>query len=101
MITAALCRAARALIGWRIETLAEESGVDRALLVAFENAAARLDAAQAKAVSAALEAGGALLMPESDGLGAGVRLRFTARDAKQIARLEGEGGIVGEDDVAP
>ena len=28
-----------------------------------------------------------------------LRLRFTRRDVKQINRLEGEGGVVGDDDV--
>ncbi|MGD9814442.1 MAG: XRE family transcriptional regulator [Hyphomonadaceae bacterium] len=46
----------------------------------------------------ALEAAGAVFLDE-DRLGAGVRLRFTSRDVKQIQRLEGEGGAVGEDDV--
>jgi hypothetical protein len=32
-------------------------------------------------------------------MGAGVRLKFTRQDVKQIARLEGEGGVVGSDDA--
>ena len=40
-----------------------------------------------------------MFIPESDGIGAGVRLKFLRQDVKQIARLEGEGGLVGDDDV--
>lgn len=32
-------------------------------------------------------------------MGAGVRLKFTRQDVKQIDRLESEGGIVRSDDV--
>lgn len=30
-------------------------------------------------------------------MGAGIRLKFTRQDVKQILRLEGEGGIAGSD----
>lgn len=50
------------------------------------------------ALQRALEAAGAVFLDEDD-LGAGVRLRFTTRDVKQLRRMEGEGGTVGEDDV--
>lgn len=50
-----------------------------------------------RAVVSELEALGILFIPE-DVAGAGVRLKFTSSDVKQIRRLEGEGGIVGEDD---
>jgi hypothetical protein len=53
----------------------------------------------ADAVRRALEDFGAQFISEGDGMGAGVRLRFTRQDVKQIGRLEGEGGLVGEDDV--
>jgi hypothetical protein len=52
-----------------------------------------------EAVSRALEAFGAVFIPESDGIGAGVRLKFMRQDVRQIGRLEGEGGIVADDDV--
>lgn len=47
----------------------------------------------------ALERFGTLLVQEGDGLGAGVRLKFTRLDVKQIARMEGEGGPALSDDV--
>jgi hypothetical protein len=46
-----------------------------------------------------LETFGAVFIPESDGIGAGVRLKFMRQDVRQISRLEGEGGIVADDDV--
>ena len=46
----------------------------------------------------ALESGGAVFIDEDDA-GAGVRLKFTRRDVRSINRLEGEGGVVGSDDV--
>jgi len=38
-----------------------------------------------------------IVIGEWDGMGAGVRLKFTRRDVKQIDRLESEGGIVRAD----
>lgn len=52
-----------------------------------------------EAVSRALEHFGVIVIGESDGMGAGVRLKFTRQDVRQIARLEDEGGIVGSDDA--
>lgn len=56
-------------------------------------------ASDANAVRRGLDHFGVIVIDLSDGLGAGVRLKFTGQDARQIARLEGEGGIVGSDDV--
>lgn len=36
---------------------------------------------------------------EADGMGEGVRLKFTRQDVRQIVRFEGEGGVVGSDDA--
>lgn len=96
--TAALCRAARALVQWPREQLAEASGVSKKTIRDFETGGAALDRKSAKALRLALEAAGAVFLDEDD-MGAGVRLRFTRRDVKQINRLEGEGGVVGDDDV--
>jgi hypothetical protein len=54
---------------------------------------------KAQALGRALETFGAVFIPEADGMGAGVRLKFTRQDARQIARLETEGGVVRSDDV--
>lgn len=51
------------------------------------------------AICRAMDHFGVMLVEESDVLGAGVRLKFTRQDARQITRMEGEGGIVGSDDA--
>ena len=51
------------------------------------------------AVMRGLEHFGVILIHEADGMGAGVRLKFTRQDVRQMARLEGEGGIIGSDDA--
>jgi hypothetical protein len=40
---------------------------------------------------------GIIVIEESDGMGAGVRLKFTRQDVKQVMRLENEGGNIGCD----
>jgi len=50
-----------------------------------------------RAVKAALEGLGIRFIPENGG-GAGVRLKFSASEVRRIATLEGEGGIVADDD---
>ena len=97
-ITGPLCRAARALVRWPRTQLANESGVAKSDIRAFETGDVDPGAEAKAALKHALEAAGAVFLTEDD-LGAGVRLRFTARDVKQLRRLEGEGGAVGEDDV--
>jgi hypothetical protein len=52
-----------------------------------------------EAVNRGLEHFGVIVVEESDGMGAGVRLKFTRQDVRQIGRLEGEGGIVRSDDA--
>ncbi|HWL47168.1 MAG TPA: XRE family transcriptional regulator [Sphingomonadaceae bacterium] len=42
---------------------------------------------------------GVVLVKESDGMGAGVRLKFTRQDVRDVGRLEDEGGIIGSDDA--
>lgn len=57
------------------------------------------DPDDAEAVTRALEHFGVVVIVEDDGMGAGVRLKFTRQDVAQIMRLEGEGGIARSDDV--
>jgi hypothetical protein len=99
MITPAQSRAARALIEWTRDVLARASGVDVAILKQFEDGSHALDQATGLRVRNALEGGGAHFIEEDAEGGAGVRLKFTARDVRAIRRWEGEGGPVGEDDV--
>jgi len=97
-ITGPLCRAARALVQWPRAQLATASGVKLKKIRAFETGDVDPGEDAKTALQRALEAAGAVFLDEDD-LGAGVRLRFTTRDVKQLRRMEGEGGTVGEDDV--
>ena len=68
------CRAARGLLDWTQEELAERADVSRSTIRDFENGRHFLHPTTATQVVAALERGGALLIP-SDEAGPGVRLR--------------------------
>jgi hypothetical protein len=87
-VTGRLIAAARTLTGISTQDLARSSGVPIETLRRMEVSGSR-----------ALETFGAVFIPESDGIGAGVRLKFMRQDVRQISRLEGEGGIVADDDA--
>lgn len=92
--------AARALTGVSRAVLAKACGVSVEEMGRIETSGSvPLAAGDAERALRALDTFGVVFIPESDGLGAGVRLKFTRLDAKQIGRMEGEGGNVGEDDV--
>jgi hypothetical protein len=55
--------------------------------------------AEVEAVARGMNHFGVMIVEETDGMGAGVRLKFTRTDVRQIARLESEGGVVGSDDA--
>lgn len=98
-ITGPQARAARVLVEWPRDHVARLSGVDVDTLAAFERGKIDPGDDARNAVKAALESGGAVFIPEDGREGAGVRLKFTKKDAKQINRMESEGGPVGDDDV--
>lgn len=98
-ITGPLCRAARALVQFSREELAEDSGVSVEIIRNLETGLAIPPVEALSKLQAALEEGGAVFIPESGDGGVGVRLKFTKRDVRAINRLEGECGAVGEDDV--
>jgi len=98
MLTGPLSRAARALVELTREQLARQCTLDADRLGAFERGLGDLDPAGKARLRSALEAAGAVFIPENGG-GVGVRLKFTRTEAKRIAVLEGEGGIVASDDV--
>jgi len=97
-ITGPLCRAARALVQWPRTQLATASGVAKPAIRAFETGDVDPGDEAKAALKHALETAGAVFLNEND-LGAGVRLRFKRKDVKQLRRLGGEGGAIGEDDV--
>jgi len=100
-MTGRVVAAARALAGISQAEFAAVTGLPIETLRLIEaSGSARLHSERdAEAVSRGLEHFGVIVIAESDGMGAGVRLKFTRQDVKQIARLEGEGGIVGSDDA--
>jgi len=98
IITAAQCRAARALIEWSVDDLARASKVDSKTIEDFELRYRAPGDSDKRRVRVALEKGGVIFIPENGG-GAGVRLKFSRREVRAINRWEGEGGTVGEDDI--
>jgi hypothetical protein len=100
-ITGRLISAARALTGVSREDFAAAAGIPVETLTLMEaNGSASLHSENdAEAVRCAFETFGVVAIGEDDRMGAGVRLKFTRQDVKQIARLESEGGIVRSDDA--
>jgi hypothetical protein len=99
-LTGRLIAAGRALTGVSQNELAAAAEIPPEMLRLLESSgAARIPEAKSQSLGRALETFGAVIVPEGDGMGAGVRLKFTQQDVKQIDRLENEGGIVGSDDV--
>lgn len=98
MVTGPQCRAARALVEVTRSKVAKRSGVPESTIASFEKKWAHPTAEEIKDIKVVLEQLGAVFLSE-DSHGAGVRLKFTKSDAKQIARLEGEGGIIASNHV--
>lgn len=98
IITAAQCRAARALIEWSEEQLAKAAAVDLETLRLLEARFRRPDPEAQQRIRAAFEEAGVVFIAENGG-GAGVRLKFARPEVRAINRWEGEGGTPGEDDV--
>jgi hypothetical protein len=100
-LTGRLIAAARALVGVSSMDLAKASGVEAAKLMALEALGAALvpEETDAHAIRRALETFGAVFVAEGTRFGAGVRLKFRRDDTRQILRLEGEGGLVRNDEV--
>jgi len=97
IITGALIRSARALVEVSRRKLSIRSGVAETDIAKFETESLPLKNADREALKDALEEFGAVFMPESNGRGVGVRLKFADADALYLARLEGEGGIAADD----
>lgn len=69
------CRAARALLDWTQDELAERAAVSRSTVRGFEGGQHELHRATASAMRRALEDGGVVLLDPDDVGGAGVRRR--------------------------
>jgi transcriptional regulator with XRE-family HTH domain len=99
-LTGRLVAAARALTGVSQSELAAASGIPPETVRLLESSgAAWIPDDESRALGRALETFGAVIIPEGDGLGAGVRLKFTRQDVRQIGRWESEGGVARPDDV--
>ncbi|WP_019173720.1 hypothetical protein [Pseudaminobacter salicylatoxidans] len=98
MITGSQCRAGRALVEITRAKLASRSAVDEDVIEQFERKLEEPAPETISALKAALEDLGAVFIEENGG-GIGVRLKFTESEARRIARLEGEGGLVASDRV--
>lgn len=100
-ISGRLIAAARALVGVSSADFAAACGLSVETLTRLETAGSAWvrSEAETEAVKRGLDHFGVVIVEEADGMGAGVRLKFTRSDVKQIARLEGEGGMIGSDDA--
>ncbi len=100
-LTGRLVAAARALAGVSHEDFAKAAGISAATIAAIEaSGSAWLHSdGDADAAHRALDYFGIVVIEEGGGMGAGVRLKFTRQDVKQLARLEGEGGPARADDA--
>jgi transcriptional regulator with XRE-family HTH domain len=100
-MTGRVIAAARKLAGISQADFAEAAGLSLESLRLMEDSGSAWlrSAKDVEAVERALKHFGLIVLGESDGMGAGVRLKFTRQEVKQIGRLENEGGIVGSDDA--
>lgn len=98
ILTAAQCRAARAMIEWSAERLSQASATDLQTIRNFEARFRRPDEKTLRRLRITLEAAGVMFVPEN-GRGAGVRFKFNTREVRAIKRWEAEGGTAGEDAI--
>jgi hypothetical protein len=95
--------AARALVSLSQAALAEAAGMSVTSLKRMEANSVNVPASslpcKVTAVRHALERAGALFVPEDASAGAGVRLKLTRSETRQIGNWESEGGKVADDDV--
>jgi transcriptional regulator with XRE-family HTH domain len=77
-ITAAQCRAARGLLGWTQQTLADRAGIGTVAINQLENDVSQPRRATLNVIRRAFEATGVEFIDENGG-GAGVRLRKPSR----------------------
>jgi transcriptional regulator with XRE-family HTH domain len=98
LLSAAQCRAARAMVDWSLERLSNACGVDAETIRLFEASFRRPHERSLSRIRNALERAGIAFIAEGE-RGAGVRLKFNAREVREIKRWEAEGGRLGEDAI--
>lgn len=99
-LTGRLVAAARALAGVSRDDFAAAAELSKEAFARLERKGSAwvTSPTDAAAIARAIDHFGIVVIDEDDGMGAGVRLKFTRQDVKQITRLEGEGGVTGADD---
>ena len=100
-ITGGQIVAARALTQISLAKLAARAEVDISVLADIESGrtvAVQSDPSLAR-IRKALEQFGAVFIPERQGAGIGVRLKFGSDQVRAIGRWEDEGGAAADDDV--
>ena len=97
-LTAAQCRAGRALIDWSQAQLSQSASIDIQTITEFEKRFRAADETTRRRLRATLEAAGVVFISDNGG-GAGVRLKFSREEVWEVNRWEGEGGVAGEDDI--
>ncbi len=100
-VSGRLIAAGRALVEVSLEDFARAAGLTADALALLEAGGSAWVQSQsdADAIIQAFDTFGVVVVEEGNGLGAGVRLKFTRQDVKQLARLESEGGIARQDDA--
>lgn len=100
-ISGRVIAAARALVGVSQEHFAAACGLPVDTLCRLEAAGSAWVSPdeEVEAVTRGMSHYGVLLVEETEDLGAGVRLKFTRADVRQLTRLESEGGITATDDM--
>lgn len=98
ILSAAQCRAARAMVEWSAERLSQASAVDLQTIRNFEGRFGRPSERTLRHIRITLEQAGVMFVPEN-GRGAGVRFKFNTREVRAIKRWEAEGGKAGEDAI--
>jgi len=98
VLTAAQSRAARAMLDWSVEALADVASVDPQSIRDFEMRFRKPDEDTLRRMRAALEDAGLAFIPDC-GRGAGVQFKFNSREVRAIKRWEAEGGRTGHDAV--
>lgn len=100
LITAAQCRAGRALLEWTQAQLAQAAEVELEAVEHLEARFRRPNAEGQARIRKALEDGGIVFIADDDGGGGvGARLKFSRKEVRAINRWEQEGGTPGEDDI--
>lgn len=91
VISAAQCRAARAILGWKLDKLAEESGVSKKTINQFENGEVSPFDRTINDIANALENGGAVFIEAvAEKYEAGASRRWGMLDPKLVKKPSGQ-----------